>query len=57
MGVGYMLLQWGCNMADNYSRNSFVMASPDGVLLYSRFDFKAVGEVWIELVCFGNQDR
>jgi hypothetical protein len=24
------------------------MASPDGVPLYSRFDFKAIGEVWTE---------
>jgi hypothetical protein len=24
------------------------MASPDGVLYYSRFDFKAIGEVWTE---------
>jgi hypothetical protein len=35
-------------MADAYGRDSFVMASPDGVPLYSRFDFKAVGEVWTE---------
>jgi hypothetical protein len=40
-----MLLQWGCDKADLYGWNSFVMASPDGVPLYSKFGFKAVGQV------------
>ncbi|KFY36697.1 hypothetical protein V495_07671 [Pseudogymnoascus sp. VKM F-4514 (FW-929)] len=44
-GVGSMLLQWGCDKADSCGWNSFVMASPDGVPLYSKFDFKAVGQV------------
>jgi hypothetical protein len=44
-------------MADNYSRNSFVIASPDRVPLYSRFDFKAVGEVWTEHSTFTNMFR
>ena len=52
-----MLLQWACDMADNYNWNSFVMASPDGVPLYSRFDFKAVGEVWTEFGTFTSMFR
>jgi len=52
-----MLLQWGCDMADNYSRNSFIMASPDGVPLYSKFNFKAVEEVWTEHGTFTSMFR
>jgi hypothetical protein len=33
------------------------MASPDGVPLYSRFDFKAVGEVWTEHGTFTSMFR
>lgn len=44
-GVGSMLLQWGCDKADSCGWDSFVMASPDGVQLYSKFDFRAVGQV------------
>ncbi|KFY84560.1 hypothetical protein V500_09205 [Pseudogymnoascus sp. VKM F-4518 (FW-2643)] len=44
-GVGSMLLKWGCDKADSCGWNSFVMASPDGVQLYSKFDFRAVGQV------------
>jgi hypothetical protein len=44
-GVGSMLLRWGCDKADCYGWNSFVMASPNAVPLYSKFGFKAVGQV------------
>lgn len=44
-------------MADSYSQNSFVMASPGGVPLYSRFDFKAVREVWTEHSTFTSKFR
>ncbi|KFY06559.1 hypothetical protein V492_07952 [Pseudogymnoascus sp. VKM F-4246] len=44
-GVGSMLMQWGCEKADSSGWNSFVMASPDGVSLYRKFGFKAVGQV------------
>ncbi|OBT63801.1 hypothetical protein VE03_06933 [Pseudogymnoascus sp. 23342-1-I1] len=44
-GVGSMLLQWGCDKADSCGWSSFVMASPAGVQLYSKFDFKVVGQV------------
>ena len=40
-----MLLQWGCDKADSCGWNSFVMASPEGVALFRKFDFKAVGQV------------
>jgi hypothetical protein len=40
-----MLMQWGCDKADSCGWNSFVMASPDGVPLYTKFDFKVVGQV------------
>jgi hypothetical protein len=38
-------MQWGCDKADSCSWNSFIMASPDGVPLYTKFDFRAVGQV------------
>jgi hypothetical protein len=44
-------------MADNYNRNSFVITSPDRVLLYSRFGFKTVGEVWTEYDTFTSMFR
>lgn len=44
-------------MADSYSQKAFVMASPGGVLLYSRFDFEAVGEVWTEHGTFTSMFR
>ncbi|KFY29611.1 hypothetical protein V494_08609 [Pseudogymnoascus sp. VKM F-4513 (FW-928)] len=44
-GVGSMLVQWGCEKADSCGWISFVMASPDGVQLYNKFGFKAVGHV------------
>ncbi|CAC9884806.1 unnamed protein product, partial [Aureobasidium pullulans] len=53
-GVGSMLLRWGCDMADNDVLNCFVMASPGGLFLYSKFDFEVTGEVdgvcWIAVV-------
>jgi predicted N-acetyltransferase YhbS len=56
-GVGSMLLQWGCDKADSYGWNSFVMASPAGVRLYSRFDFKVVGQVQTEHGTFTSMFR
>jgi len=56
-GVGSMLLQWGCDKADLHGWNSFVMASPDGVPLYSKFDFKGVGQVWTEHGTFTSMFR
>lgn len=45
-GIGSMLLEWGCRDADNHHRDCFVMASPAGIPLYTKFDFKVVGQVY-----------
>ena len=45
-GVGSMLLKWGCDMADRCGQGAFLIASPAGIPLYSKFGFKIVGEVW-----------
>lgn len=47
-GVGRMLLDWGCDVADKNNLNCFVMASPDGLGLYGKFDLEVVGEVCTE---------
>ena len=52
-----MLLQWGCDKADSCGSNSFIMASPEGVALYEKFDFKAVGQVWTEHGTFTSMFR
>lgn len=52
-----MLLQWGCDEADLHRWDSFVMASPDGVPLYRKFDFKEVGQVWTEHEIFTSMLR
>lgn len=44
-GIGSMLLKWGCEEADAHGRGSFLMASPAGMALYTKFGFKAVGDV------------
>ena len=44
-GVGSMLMQWGCDEADRYERDAFVLASPAAVRLYAKFGFEVVGEV------------
>jgi (2Fe-2S) ferredoxin len=43
-----MLLRWGCEMADNDKLSCTVMASPNGLSFYKKFDFEAVGEVVTE---------
>lgn len=44
-GLGSKLLQELCTQADLYGRNIFVLASPQGVLLYKKFHFQVVGVV------------
>ncbi|ELR08216.1 hypothetical protein VC83_08022 [Pseudogymnoascus destructans] len=56
-GVGSMLLQWGCDKADSCGWNSFVMASPDGVRLCSRFCFEVMGQVQTEHGTFTSMFR
>jgi predicted N-acetyltransferase YhbS len=45
LGIGSMLLQFVCNEVDQNSYDAFVIASPAGVRLYTKFGFKAVGAV------------
>ena len=52
-----MLLQWGCDKADSCGWNSFVMASPDGVRLYSRLGFEVMGRVQTEHGTFTSMFR
>lgn len=44
-GIGSMLVQWGCEEADAHGRDSFLISSPAGICLYTKFGFKSVGEV------------
>jgi ribosomal protein S18 acetylase RimI-like enzyme len=44
-GIGSMLLQWGCEEADGHGRDSFLIASPAGIQLYTNFGFKVVREI------------
>ena len=56
-GVGSMLVRWGCDMADKDILNCFVMASPGGLALYNKFDFKVIGEVCTEHGSFTSMYR
>jgi predicted N-acetyltransferase YhbS len=44
-GIGSMLVQWGCEEADTHGRDSFLISSPAGIRLHTKFGFKSVGEV------------
>ena len=44
-GIGSILLQWGTKEADAHGRDSFLISSPAGVRLYSKFGFEVVGEI------------
>jgi predicted N-acetyltransferase YhbS len=44
-GVGSMLMQSVCDKADENNLDAFVMSSPAGIRLYSKFGFKATGIV------------
>jgi predicted N-acetyltransferase YhbS len=56
-GVGSMLVQWGCKEADTHGRDSFLISSPAGIRLYSKFGFKAVGEVHTQTGTFTSMFR
>lgn len=55
--VGSILTQWGCDQADSNGWSSFVMASPEGIPLYHKFGFKAMGQVWSEHGTFTSMFR
>lgn len=44
-GVGSMLMEMFCRIVDENAQDAFVLSSPAGVRLYSKFGFKAVGVV------------
>ena len=44
-GVGSTLLKMLCDIVDKNELHTFVLSSPDGVQLYSKFGFKPVGVV------------
>ncbi|KAH8756114.1 hypothetical protein F5883DRAFT_504267 [Diaporthe sp. PMI_573] len=45
-GIGSMLLQRVCDETDKVTgRCTYILAAPEGVLLYSRFGFEVVGKV------------
>lgn len=44
-GVGSMLMETVCHQIDENNLDAFVLSSPAGVRLYSKFGFRAVGAV------------
>jgi predicted N-acetyltransferase YhbS len=44
-GLGSILMQHVCEDMDRHNRYGYVLASPAGVRLYSKFGFEAVGQV------------
>lgn len=44
-GIGSILMQSVCDEIDEKSLDAFVMSSPAGIRLYSKFCFKAIGTV------------
>jgi len=43
-GVGSMMMEHICKEADQLGGHLYVLASPAGVRLYSKFDFETVGQ-------------
>lgn len=48
-----MLMQWGCDIADEAGVPVYVEAEPGGVSFYQRFGLKQVGENVLDLTPFG----
>lgn len=44
-GIGSVMMELICKEADKHNSHLYVLASPAGVHLYSKFDFKAVNQV------------
>ncbi|KAK4096039.1 hypothetical protein N658DRAFT_65559 [Parathielavia hyrcaniae] len=44
-GLGSILMQHICENMDRHDRYGYVLSSPAGVRLYSKFGFEAVGQV------------
>ena len=47
-GVGSMLMEMFCREVDKNQLDAFVLSSPAGVRLYTKFGFRAVGAVETE---------
>lgn len=45
LGLGSALIRHICEDIDHHGRYGYVLASPAGVRLYSKFGFEAVGQV------------
>ena len=56
-GVGSMLVQMFCHYVDENALDAFVLSSPAGVRLYSKFGFRAVGVVETEQGTFTSMLR
>lgn len=44
-GIGSMMMERICKEIDQYGRCAYVLAAPEGVRLYAKFGFQAVGSV------------
>jgi ribosomal protein S18 acetylase RimI-like enzyme len=44
-GIGSMMMRRICEETDRYRRCAYVLAAPEGVRLYKKFDFEIVGRV------------
>lgn len=44
-GVGSMLVRIFCDYVDENALDAFVLSSPAGIRLYSKFGFRAVGVI------------
>jgi GNAT superfamily N-acetyltransferase len=56
-GAGGMLLQWGCEKADELGVEAFVEASLMGQPLYARYGFEPVKEASIDLREYGGDEE
>jgi hypothetical protein len=43
-----MLMEWGCGQADKTGSDTFLLASPAGLKLYTKFGFESMGVVEIK---------
>lgn len=56
-GAGGMLVQWGCEKADELGVEAFLEASPMGQPLYARYGFEPVKEVGLDLKKYGADEE
>jgi GNAT superfamily N-acetyltransferase len=56
-GAGSMLVQWGCEKADEAGVEAFLEASPMGAPMYARHGFQPVKTVELDLRKWGGEDQ